>query len=311
MAPPPWVGSCVPDRENKPQTPEEPTRRGRPGSPPPIDPRGGELADCRAESHTGPLWAAWRAPWGGEGLSDQRGRGGPVGGVAIRRSVEAVLSLLLAVTMIGGCASKPPPKSPSPPAGGRLSVLEAIDAYTEQHPVDHADPAWKTRVPRFPSLRFDPSRRYFWYLHTSEGALKVELKPKWAPRHVSSTIYLTRLGFYDGLTFHRIIPKFMAQGGDPLGSGIGDPGYKYAGEFHRKARHSKRGVVSMANSGPRTDGSQFFILFAEAPNLDGRHTVFGQVVEGFGTLLSLEANGSEDGKPRKAVTIVRAEILVE
>ena len=241
----------------------------------------------------------------------RHGRWGWAGIVEIARTSSGVPLLLALLAAATGCAANAPPKGPPLPAAVQISAVEAIDAYSEQHPVDYADPAWKFRVPRFPTVRFDPSRRYFWYLHTSEGALKIELKPEWAPRHVSSTIYLTRLGFYDGLTFHRIIRKFMAQGGDPMGSGIGGPGYTYGGEFHRKARHSKRGVVSMANSGPRSDGSQFFILFAEAPNLDGRHTVFGQVVEGLGTILSLEANGSEDGKPRKAVTIVRAEILVE
>jgi cyclophilin family peptidyl-prolyl cis-trans isomerase len=190
--------------------------------------------------------------------------------------------------------------------------LEVIAAYSDEHPVDIEDPAWKTRVPQPPVVKFDRSRHYFWYLHTSEGVLKIELKPEWAPRRVAATIYLTKLGFYDGLKFHRIVPKFMAQGGDPLGTGAGSPGFRpYASEIHRKANHSKRGVVAMANSGPRSEGSQFYIAFDKADHLDGKHTIFGQVVGGLGTLRGLEMYGSESGKPRKVVLINRAEVRVE
>jgi len=209
-------------------------------------------------------------------------------------------------TSSSGPAQNPPPKFSGTP------VLEVIDAYVDAHPPDRSDPGWKTRVPRPPPApTFNPHRRYYWYLRTSEGALKIELKPEWAPQRVATTIYLTQLGFYDGLVFHRVIPKFMAQGGDPIGTGRGGPGFGYPVETSRKGRHSKRGVVAMANSGPRTEGSQFFILFDAADHLDGRHTVFGQVVEGLGTLKAMENYGSEDGKPKKIVVIRRAEILVE
>ena len=101
-----------------------------------------------------------------------------------------------------------------------------------------------------------------------------------APLHVTSTLYLTRLGFYDDLIFHRVITGFMAQGGDPLGNGTGDPGYEFAGAFESQLRHDKKGLLSMANSGPNTDGSQFFFTFVPTPWLDGKHTIFGEVVEG-------------------------------
>jgi len=212
-----------------------------------------------------------------------------------------------------GCSSpSPEAKPPSSPSDPGVSVLEVIAAYSVEHPVDTEDPGWKTRVPQPPFVRFDRSRHYFWYLHTSEGVLKIELKPEWAPRRVAATIYLTKLGFYDGLKFHRVIPKFMAQGGDPLGTGTGNPGFRpYASEIHRKANHSKRGVVAMANSGPRSEGSQFYIAFDKADHLDGEHTVFGQVVGGLGTLRALEMYGSESGKPLKVVFINRAEVHVE
>ena len=99
--------------------------------------------------------------------------------------------------------------------------------------------------------------------------------------HVTNFIYLTRLGFYDGLVFHRVIPSFMAQGGCPLGTGTGGPGYQFDGEFEpeREARPAG-GMLSMANAGPGTDGSQFFLTFVPTPWLDGKHTIFGEVVEG-------------------------------
>jgi len=202
------------------------------------------------------------------------------------------------------CTSKPtPPSKPVP------SAVASIDALLEARPVDTSRPDWKQKVPRPPPVAFPPESKYYWMLYTSEGLIKIELFPQWAPRHVGTTLYLTRLGFYDGLVFHRIIPNFMAQSGDPTGTGSGDPGFRYAGEFPRYAPgHDERGMVSAANAGPRTDGSQFFILFKEAGHLDGKHTVFGKVVEGFGTLRLLEARGTKSGKPRGEARIERAEI---
>jgi len=217
------------------------------------------------------------------------------------------LALLLAITV--SCASKEP--ATPDPAFAAPDPIETIDAFIAERVQDTTSKSWKTRLPRSPFVRFPRDKNYYWLLHTSEGLIKILLKPEWAPHHVSSTIYLTRLGFYDSLTFHRIVPGFMAQGGDPLGTGGGGPGYRYAGEFHKKAKHKERGVVSMANAGPRTDGSQFFIMFKEAEHLDGKHTVFGTVSEGRGTLGSLEILGQKSGEPRRKVEIVRAEIYVE
>ncbi len=183
----------------------------------------------------------------------------------------------------------------------------------EAHPVDTTAPEWRQQVPRPAPLRFTPDRKYYWLLYTNQGLIKIEFLADKAPRHVSTMMYLTRLGFFDGLVFHRIIPGFMAQGGDPTGTGTGGPGFKYAGEFPKRGapKHDARGVLSMANSGPRTDGSQFFILFKEAPHLDGKHTIFGQVVEGMGTLRGIEVRGSEDGTPLDEVIIERAELREE
>jgi len=130
--------------------------------------------------------------------------------------------------------------------------------------------------------------------------------------HVSSTVYLTTLGFYDGIIFHRVIPGFMAQGGDPLGNGRGNPGYEYDGEFDGKTSHSEPGILSMANSGPATDGSQFFITFVPTTFLDGKHTIFGKVVTGLeDSLTNIEALGSRSGKTKEVVQIIKASIRVE
>jgi len=129
--------------------------------------------------------------------------------------------------------------------------------------------------------------------------------------HVSSTIYLTRLGFYDDLKFHRVITQFMAQGGCPLGSGTGGPGYQYDGEYNPSVKHDKPGLLSMANAGPGTDGSQFFLTFVATPWLDGKHTIFGEVVEGMDVVTQLEAGGSEGGQTTTPLQINKATIRIE
>jgi peptidyl-prolyl cis-trans isomerase B (cyclophilin B) len=190
-------------------------------------------------------------------------------------------------------------------------AIVAIEAFIAKQSIDKTKPDWKTKLPKPPKVEFDPSSKYFWTLQTNYGAIKLQLKPDVAPMHVSSTIYLTELGFYDGLTFHRVIPGFMAQGGDPLGSGRGGPGYQYDGEFDPSVKHSKPGILSMANAGPGTDGSQFFITFVPTPHLDGRHTIFGEVVDGMDALREIEKRGSRSGATSEPLKIEKATISVE
>ena len=175
-------------------------------------------------------------------------------------------------------------------------AIAAIDRFIAEQSIDRSKDGWKTSLPQPPQVEFDASKRYFWNVATNVGDLKIRLMPDIAPIHVSSTIYLARLGFYDGVIFHRIITGFMAQGGDPLGQGTGGPGYNYNGEFSSSARHDRPGLLSMANAGPGTDGSQFFLTFVPTPHLDDKHTIFGEVLAGMETVQQLEKGGSSSGR---------------
>lgn len=116
-------------------------------------------------------------------------------------------------------------------------------------------------------------------IKTRHGDIRLQLYDDKAPKTVANFEKLAQQGFYDGLTFHRVIADFMIQGGCPQGTGTGGPGYKFADEFHKDLRHSGPGVLSMANSGPNTNGSQFFITHVATPWLDNKHSIFGQVIE--------------------------------
>jgi peptidyl-prolyl cis-trans isomerase A (cyclophilin A) len=159
---------------------------------------------------------------------------------------------------------------------------------------------------------------------TSQGDITIRLFEKEAPNTVANFIGLAegtkeftdaRTGqkakrpFYDGLTFHRVIPKFMIQGGCPLGTGTGDPGYRFADEFHSTLRHDKPGKLSMANAGPGTNGSQFFITVAATPWLDDKHTIFGEVIEGQDVATKIsQAMRDRSDRPLEAVLLKKVRI---
>ncbi len=138
-----------------------------------------------------------------------------------------------------------------------------------------------------PEMQIDPKKKYKARMETDKGTMVFELFADKAPKTVNNFVFLSREGYYDGVMFHRVIGNFMAQGGDPTGTGRGGPGYKFEDEFHPSLRHNKRGILSMANAGPGTNGSQFFITHGPTPHLDNRHTVFGQLVEGENVLMSI------------------------
>ena len=145
-------------------------------------------------------------------------------------------------------------------------------------------------------------------LHTNHGPIEIELFDDDAPKTVDNFVKLARDGFYDGVTFHRVIPDFMIQGGDPTGSGMGGPGYTFEDEFND--HKVVRGALAMANAGPNTNGSQFFVVTAEAtPWLDGKHTVFGQVTQGMDVVDKISSVDTDSNdKPHEAVVIERVEL---
>jgi len=145
-------------------------------------------------------------------------------------------------------------------------------------------------------------------LHTNHGAIAIELFDEDAPKTVDNFLKLSRDGFYDGVIFHRVIPDFMIQGGDPTGTGTGGPGYQFEDEFNE--HKVVRGALAMANAGPNTNGSQFFIVTTEAASwLDGKHTVFGRVTDGMDvvdTISDVETDGRD--RPRDDVKIERVDV---
>jgi peptidylprolyl isomerase/peptidyl-prolyl cis-trans isomerase B (cyclophilin B) len=143
------------------------------------------------------------------------------------------------------------------------------------------EPAQRNGIyPEPPPMVIDPEKTYQATIVTENGEIVIELYAEEVPNTVNNFVFLAGEGFYDNTTFHRVIPDFMAQGGDPTGTGTGGPGYTFEDEFHPELRHDGPGILSMANSGPNTNGSQFFITYDATPHLDDRHSVFGRVIEG-------------------------------
>jgi cyclophilin family peptidyl-prolyl cis-trans isomerase len=140
-----------------------------------------------------------------------------------------------------------------------------------------------------PQMQLDPKKHYSAVFHTEKGDFTVELFAAQAPITVNNFVFLAREGFYNGTTFHRVIPGFMAQAGDPTGTGMGGPGYKFNDERGAlELQHSGEGILSMANSGRNTNGSQFFITYGATPHLNGKHGVFGKVVSGMDIVHSID-----------------------
>ncbi len=148
-----------------------------------------------------------------------------------------------------------------------------------------------------PPMVIDPKKKYRATFKTDKGEFVIELYADKVPKTVNNFVFLARDGFYDNTMFHRVIKGFMAQGGDPTGTGRGGPGYKFADEFHPSLKHNSAGILSMANAGANTNGSQFFITYEPTPHLDGKHAVFGKVVSGMDVV-----NAIAERDPARATT---------
>lgn len=165
-------------------------------------------------------------------------------------------------------------------------------------------PQWTTQ----PDMTIDPKKKYTAVFETDKGKMKIELFADKTPKTVNNFVFLAKEGFYDNTIFHRVITDFMVQGGDPEGTGRGGPGYRFEDEFHPELKHDKRGVLSMANAGPGTNGSQFFIIHIPTPWLDNKHSVFGQLIEGEEVFSAIpERDPTKSDSPAvtlKSVTII-------
>ena len=183
--------------------------------------------------------------------------------------IRAAIAL---VTVLSACAQ--PANGPTP-----------TPALKRNSPLQWSNP---------PEMTIDPQKRYVATLKTAKGDIKVELLADKAPRTVNNFVFLARQGYYDGTTFHRVLHDFMAQGGDPTGTGAGGPGYRFEDEIHSDLKFDGAGIVAMANAGANTNGSQFFITFKATTWLDGGYSIFGRVIEGMDVVLSLRLRDPQD-----------------
>lgn len=251
-----------------------------------------------------------------------------------RISLVAVVMLgLLMLSTISAQDSRPKSQPDAKPAKEKMAkpgvsndpAVKALQAFIDTSiasgKIDKKNAAWKTLVKQPPAVKFTANKSYFWNMKTNLGSIKVKFRPDLAPTHVGSFMYLTMLGFYDGVKFHRVIPGFMAQGGCPQGTGRGGPGYRLELETNAKLKHSRRGIVSTARTqAPRSDGSQFFMMFGPAAHLDpkgsegnlqGGYSVFGEIVDGIKVLDEMEKRGSKSGATSEKILIERAWVTVE
>ncbi len=170
-----------------------------------------------------------------------------------------------------------------------LSACAPAAAPTEA-PAAESPKQWSTP----PEMTIDVNKSYTATIETAKGNIVIELLPKIAPKTVNNFVFLARQGFYDGGTFHRVIKDFMAQGGDPSGTGAGGPGYSFEDEFSSDVTFDGPGLLAMANAGPATNGSQFFITYVATPHLNGLHTIFGKVTAGLEVALALTERDPQD-----------------
>ena len=186
-----------------------------------------------------------------------------------------------------------------------LAVVRPVGVPAAAEPAPTTALSWSEP----PAMTIDPAKQYEAILQTEKGAIRIQLAAAQAPKTVNNFVFLARQGFYNNVTFHRVIPGFMAQTGDPTGTGSGGPGYKFEDEFSPELKHDSEGIVSMANSGANTNGSQFFITYSAQPQLDNKHTVFGKVIEGMDVAKAISARDPSDPNAKPGDRILSVEIV--
>lgn len=211
----------------------------------------------------------------------------------LTRSLPRVVSIVLMMVMVGllgvACGGSPPESAPQP------------------SPSPAPEPAVKPKkYDSPPEMMIDTGKRYIATIETEKGNLVLELFAADVPVTVNNFVFLSREGFYNGSTFHRVIPGFMVQGGDPTGTGMGNAGYRFDDEFSEHKHEA--GTLSMANAGPNTNGSQFFITFTPQSGLDGKHSVFGRLIEGTDVLESLTPRDPNQNPQFEGDRIIRITI---
>ncbi len=217
--------------------------------------------------------------------------------MALIRCSRALLAALPVVLFMAACGTEPEPTT-EPATAAPAEPPTAVPAKPTPKPTASAPRVKQYSSP--PAMSIDPDKSYTATLHLEKGGeIVIELFAKEAPVTVNNFVFLARDGYYDQVTFHRVIADFMAQSGDPTGTGSGGPGYTIADEFSPLRRHDGPGVLSMANTGrPNSGGGQWFITFVATPHLDDAHTVFGKVVEGMDVV-----NGIMIRNPSTATTL--------
>jgi cyclophilin family peptidyl-prolyl cis-trans isomerase len=235
------------------------------------------------------------------------------------RWIGAALLLCLAA---GGCGDE---GKNSEPAGEKVArgwtkrssdaavaaIQQKIERWLSEKRIDPSKEDWRRSLPLRPTVEFDPKKEYDWNLDTSEGILRLRLRPATAPEHVANLLYLTLLGFHDGLPLHSIVPGKSAEGGSPTPDGQGSPGYALTGpEKDANTTHDRAGLLSAVGLGPSTDGSRFRLTFGPDPSLDEFGTIHGEVFEGRDVLEKIEALGTPSGQPTKPVVVRSAWITV-
>lgn len=239
--------------------------------------------------------------------------------IRVRMLLIPSLALIAAASI--ACSSSPEPAAAPPPAVAPVPPPTAVPAAPAQTAVSAPPASKELSWSSPPAMEIDVSKSYTAVFELEKGGkFTVELYAKEVPNTINSFVFLSRQGFYDGVTFHRVLEGFMAQGGDPTGTGTGGPGYKFDNEIHPDLRHDSTGILSMANSGVRngrgTNGSQFFITFLPTPALDGHgkdcaaprtscHTVFGKVIEGMDVVNNISLrNPQAAGTPGDAIKTI-------